>query len=79
MPAGSTSWASLRMAGSEEDSARANTDSAIAVTGEPSSSASCTVQRPVPFCPAASATMSMNGLPVLGSTWRSTCAVISIR
>ena len=48
-------------------------------TGTPRSSAICTVQRPVPFCSAWSATMSTKGLPVAASVWASTSAVISIR
>ena len=48
------------------DSERANTASAMPVTGTPRSSAICTVQRPVPFCSAWSATTSTNGLPVAG-------------
>ena len=38
-----------------------------------------TVQRPVPFWPAASTTTSTNGLPVFASTWPRTSAEISIR
>ncbi len=37
-----------------EEMARANVASAMPVTGTPRSSAFCTVQRPVPFCPASS-------------------------
>ena len=48
------------------DSERANTASAMPVTGTPRSSAVCTVQRPVPFCSAWSRTTSTNGLPVAG-------------
>ena len=56
----------------EPDSARANTASAIPVTGTPRSSADFTVQRPVPFCSASSRMTSTSGLPVLASVWRST-------
>ena len=48
------------------ESDRANTASAMPVTGTPRSSAICTVQRPVPFCSAWSTTTSTNGLPVAG-------------
>ena len=65
--------------GAEPDSARANTASAMPVTGTPRSSADFTVQRPVPFCSASSSMTSTSGLPVLASTWPSTSAVISIR
>ena len=47
--------------------------------GTPSSSAICAVQRPVPFCPALSSTMSTSATPVSGSTTRQTCAVSSMR
>ena len=45
------------------DSERANTASVIAVSGTPSSSASCAVQRPVPFCSAWSRMTSTSGWP----------------
>ncbi len=63
----------------DPDSARANTASAMPVTGTPRSSADLTVQRPVPFCSASSTITSTSGLPVLASIWRSTSAVISTR
>ena len=49
----------------EEERARANTDSAIAETGEPRSRPALAVHRPVPFWPAASTITSTRGLPVL--------------
>ena len=58
---------------------RAKVASAIPVIGTPRSRALCTVQRPVPFCSAASATTSTNGWPVSASVWPSTSAVISMR
>ena len=58
---------------------RAKVASAMPVIGTPRSRALCTVQRPVPFCSAASATTSTKGLPVSASTCASTSAVISIR
>lgn len=61
------------------ESERAKTASAMPETGTPSSSALCTVHRPVPFCSARSWTMSTNGRPVAASVWPSTSAVISIR
>ncbi|SLH02479.1 Uncharacterised protein [Mycobacteroides abscessus subsp. abscessus] len=70
--------AALRWA-REPDSALANTASAMPVTGTPRSSADFTVQRPVPFCSAASTITSTSGRPVLASTWFSTSAVISTR
>ena len=51
----------------EPDSARANTASAMPVTGTPRSRADFTVQRPVPFCSASSRITSTSGLPVLAS------------
>ncbi len=58
---------------------RANTASVIPVSGTPSSSASCAVQRPVPFCSAASRMTSTSGLPVASSVLDRTRAEISIR
>ena len=66
-------WADL------DDTARANTASAMPDTGMPRSSAVCTVQTPVPFEPAWSSTMSMKGWLVFASTCLSTSAVISMR
>ena len=63
----------------DPDSARANTASAMPVTGTPRSSADLTVQRPVPFCSASSRMTSTSGLPVLASVCLSTSAVISTR
>ena len=60
-------------------SVRANTASVMPVSGTPSSSAFCAVQRPVPFCSAASRITSTSGLPVAASVFDSTRAVISIR
>ena len=48
-------------------------------TGAPSSAASCTAQRPVPFIDAESRIRSMRSLPVSGSLTRKMRAVISIR
>ncbi len=62
-----------------DERARAKTASAMPETGTPRSSEVCTVHTPVPFDPAWSRTMSMNGLPVLASTCFSTSAVISMR
>ena len=63
----------------DPDSERAKTASAMPEIGTPRSRPICTVQRPVPFCSAASSTMSTNGLPDVLSTCASTSAVISIR
>ncbi|COW97642.1 Uncharacterised protein [Mycobacterium tuberculosis] len=63
----------------DPERARANTASAMPVTGTPRSSADLTVQRPVPFCSARSTMTSTSGLPVLASVCRSTSAVISTR
>ena len=60
-------------------SARANTASVIPVSGTPRSSAFWAVQRPVPFCSAASRITSTSGWPVASSVLASTRAVISIR
>ncbi len=65
--------------GTELDSARAKTASAMPVTGTPRSRADLTVHRPVPFWPARSTIMSTRGEPVSASTWSSTSAVISMR
>ena len=78
-PAGSSRCACSRCSRSEEERARANTDSAIAETGEPRSRPALAVHRPVPFWPAASTITSTRGLPVFASTCASTSAVISIR
>jgi hypothetical protein len=59
--------------------ARAKTASPIPVTGIPRSRAALTVQRPVPFWPAASTMTSMSGRPVAASVCESTSAVISMR
>ena len=61
------------------DRLRANVASAMPVIGTPRSRALCTVQRPVPFCSAASSTTSTNGLPVAASVCSRTSAVSSIR
>ncbi len=61
------------------DSARAKTASVMAVSGTPSSSADCAVQRPVPFCSALSRITSTSGLPVSGVLWAEHVAVISMR
>ena len=61
------------------ESERAKTASVMPVSGTPSSSASCDVQRPVPFCSAWSTITSTSGLPVSASVLPSTVAVISIR
>ena len=58
---------------------RAKTASAIVGAGTPMSSAAVEVHLPVPFCPAASSTMSTNGLPVRGSSNARMSAVISTR
>ena len=60
-------------------SVRANTASVIPVSGTPSSSAFWAVQRPVPFCSAASRITSTSGWPVASSVLASTRAEISIR
>ena len=65
--------------GTDPESARAKTASAMPVTGTPRSSADFTVHRPVPFCSASSRMTSTSGLPVLASTCLSTSAVISMR
>ena len=61
------------------DQPRAPTAASMAEADWPSASASTTVQRPVPFCPAWSRITSTSGPPVAGSTARSTAAVISTR
>ena len=70
--------AALRSSRNDE-SVRANTASVIPVSGTPRSSASCEVQRPVPFCSAWSRIASTSGLPVPASVFCSTIAVISMR
>ena len=55
-----------RRAARSDDSTRASTEAAMVGTGAPSSAASCTVQRPVPFIDAASRIRSMRSLPVSG-------------
>ena len=77
-PAKPCFWASSRRSASE-DRPRANTASAMPVTGTARDSAVCTVQVPVPFMPAWSTMRSTSGLPVFLSTWCSTSAVISMR
>ncbi len=62
-----------------DDTARANTASAIPPTGTPRPTEFCTVQTPVPLDPAWSTMTSTSGFPVAASSWRSTSAVISMR
>jgi hypothetical protein len=62
-----------------EETVRAKTAASMTGIGVPRSSAFWLVQRPVPFCSAASSSFSTSGSAVMASFVARTWAVISIR